>query len=297
MGACARVQRLRICSTLVRSVVALSLPFSPLISAPTVSSVFFLQVVDMSYSWSRYSKPCGSATATTNRNPILRHGRRPQTSQRVLYMVCGRLTNRLVISPTRKSSTRVAQGMIHEMELRVPLLHTATKKAWTASGPCQRMQHYGPSHSRWRRDALQPPEVPQPHCARDTCVHISESGLRCASWNARGLLGSTASSQTSREQKHRYLKRRVDKIDVVCVQETHGKDEFLQALQVLHTQFRMFGIFMLDIVNAGGSEMFIRKHLLPDQAVVTHEVTYQSRDHIIKVQFGESFLVIINCTL
>ena len=140
--------------------------------------------------------------------------------------------------------------------------------------------HPGPGHSRWRRDALQPPEVPQPHCARDTCVHTPESGLRCASWNARGLLGSTASSQTSREQKHRYLKRLTDKNDVVCVQETHGKDEFMQPLQVLQTQFRMFGTFMSDNAHAGGSGMFIRKNLLPDRVAVTHEGTYQGRDHI-----------------
>ena len=165
---------------------------------------------------------------------------------------------------------------------------------WTAGSPCQRMQHYGPSHQRWRRDALQPPEVPQPHYARDTCVHNPESGLRCASWKSRELLGSTASSQTSREQKHRYLKRLIDKNDVVCVQETHGKDGFLQALQVLQTQFRMFGTFMLDNAHAGGSGMFIRKNLLPDRAAVTHEVTYQGRDLAIKVQSGESLLVIIN---
>ena len=40
--------------------------------------------------------------------------------------------------------------------------------------------------------------------------------------------------------------------------------------------------------------MSIRKNLLPDSAVVTHEVTYQGRDHIIKVQSGRSLLVIIN---
>ena len=40
--------------------------------------------------------------------------------------------------------------------------------------------------------------------------------------------------------------------------------------------------------------MFIRKNLLPDRAAVTHEVTYQGRDLAIKVQSGESLLVIIN---
>ena len=73
--------------------------------------------------------------------------------------------------------------------------------------------------------------------------------------NTRGLLGSTASSQVSREQKQEYLKRLTVKNDVICLEETRGKDEFLQALQVLHTQFRMFGTFVTDNVNAGGSAL------------------------------------------
>ena len=56
----------------------------------------------------------------------------------------------------------------------------------------------------------------------------------------------------------------------------------------------MFGTFVPGNVNAGGSAMFIRKNLLPDRAVVTHEVTYQGRDHIIKVQSGGTLLVILN---
>ena len=84
------------------------------------------------------------------------------------------------------------------------------------------------------------------------------------------LLGSTASSQPLRELKHKYLKRLTYKSDIICLQETHGKDELLQALQVLHTQFRMLGTFINDKVNAGGSTIFIRKHILPDHAIVTH---------------------------
>ena len=57
-----------------------------------------------------------------------------------------------------------------------------------------------------------------------------------------------------------------------------GKMHFLHARQVLHTQFRMFGTFILDDVNTVGSAMFIRKNLLPDHAVVTHVVTYHGRD-------------------
>ena len=43
--------------------------------------------------------------------------------------------------------------------------------------------------------------------SRDTCVHIPAGGPRCVSWNTRGLLGSAASAQRSREQKHIYLTR------------------------------------------------------------------------------------------
>ena len=99
----------------------------------------------------------------------------------------------------------------------------------------------------------------QPQYGRDTCSHIHGSGFRC-----RRLLGSTASSQTSGEQKHRDLIRLIDKNDVVCFQETCGKDEFPQALQVLRTQFRMFVTFVPGNVNAGGSSIFIRENLLTE---------------------------------
>ena len=45
---------------------------------------------------------------------------------------------------------------------------------------------------------------------------------------------------------------------------------------------------------SNGSATFIRKSLLPDHAVVTHEITCQGRDHIVKIQSGESVLVVIN---
>ena len=48
--------------------------------------------------------------------------------------------------------------------------------------------------------------------ASDTFMHIPDAGLRVASWNIR-LLGSTASSQISRERKHRYLQRLIEIVD------------------------------------------------------------------------------------
>ena len=79
-----------------------------------------------------------------------------------------------------------------------------------------------------------------------------EAFVRCVSWNTRGLLLSAAFSQVSWEQKHKYFKRLTDQNDVICLQETHGKHEFLRALQVLHTPFRMFGTFVTDNVDACG---------------------------------------------
>ena len=58
--------------------------------------------------------------------------------------------------------------------------------------------------------------------------------------------------------------------------------------------FRMIGNFILDNVNAGGSAVLTRKNLLPEHPVVTHEITYQGRDHMVKVRSGESVLVVIN---
>ena len=73
------------------------------------------------------------------------------------------------------------------------------------------------------------------------------------------LLGSLA---TLRERKHAYLTRLARNNDVICLQETHGKGEFLQAGQVLVLQFRLFGTFTPSNVNAGGSAILICKNLL-----------------------------------
>ena len=55
------------------------------------------------------------------------------------------------------------------------------------------------SAPRWRRGALAPPSADGGHSGVGTCVHIPPAGLRIASWNTRGLLGSTASAQGKKE--------------------------------------------------------------------------------------------------
>ena len=61
-----------------------------------------------------------------------------------------------------------------------------------------------PPHLRWMRDALQPHQLQQGCLERNTCVHIPDGGLRCVTWNSRGLNGSVSSSQISTELKLYY---------------------------------------------------------------------------------------------
>ena len=44
------------------------------------------------------------------------------------------------------------------------------------------------TRSRWRWDALQPPQVQHGTAGRDTCGHFSDGGLRCIPWNTRGVI-------------------------------------------------------------------------------------------------------------
>ena len=130
-------------------------------------------------------------------------------------------------------------------------------------------------HLRWRRDALQPPQIQRGTLDRNTCVRIPDGGLRCVTWNIGGLIGSPTSSQISRERKHNYFSRLIENNNIICLQEVHGKDEFLHALQVLAPRFQLFGTFIPDNANAGGSAICILEDLLPGGAVVTHVVTCQ----------------------
>ena len=77
----------------------------------------------------------------------------------------------------------------------------------------------------------------------------------------------------NREFKLKYFKRLFDANNILCLQEVHGKDEFLQAIQVLAPRFRFFGTFILDNENAGGSAICINKDILPEGAIVSHVIT------------------------
>ena len=74
------------------------------------------------------------------------------------------------------------------------------------------------------------------------------------------------------------------------LQEVHGKNEFLQAIQVWAPRFRLFGTFILGNENAGGGRLF-------EDAVVTHVITCLGRDHVVNIQSGRKNLVVVNVHL
>ena len=71
-------------------------------------------------------------------------------------------------------------------------------------------------------------------------------------------------------------------------------DEFLQAIQVLAPRFRLFGTFLPDNENAGGSAICIQRDLLPDEAIVTHLITCHGRDHLVSIRTQRHNLIIVN---
>ena len=123
---------------------------------------------------------------------------------------------------------------------------------------------------------------------------LPDGGLRCVTWNTRGLIGSVSTSQISKELKLGCFKRLIENNNVICLQEVHGKDEFLQAIQVWAPRFSLYGTFLPGKLNTGGSAMCIHKDLLPDGAVLTHVITCQGGDHIVNVRSGRRNLVVVN---
>ena len=73
------------------------------------------------------------------------------------------------------------------------------------------------SHSGWRRDALQPPQVRHGTAGRDTCGHFTDGGLRSITWNTprrktgssnSNISGSSLTTTTSRVSR-RYTGRMI----------------------------------------------------------------------------------------
>ena len=76
---------------------------------------------------------------------------------------------------------------------------------------------------------------------------LPDGGLRCVTWNTRGLVGSVLSSQRNRELKLNY---------------------FGKLLENNAPRFKSFGTFVPGNENAGGSAICIHEDLVPEDAIV-----------------------------
>ena len=61
---------------------------------------------------------------------------------------------------------------------------------------------------------------------------------------------------------------------------------------MLAPRWRFFGTFISGNENAGGSTF--HEDILPEEAIVTHLITCQGRDHIVNIRSGRHSLVIVN---
>ena len=57
-------------------------------------------------------------------------------------------------------------------------------------------------------------------------------------------LGRFFPRRKNRELKLEYFRKRLDNNNILCLQEVHGKDEFLQAIQVLAPRYEFFWYFI-----------------------------------------------------
>ena len=104
-------------------------------------------------------------------------------------------------------------------------------------------------------------------CDTLSCLLFSALWLRCNQSILVQETQSVFSKQNYREFKLKYLKKLFDNNNILCLHEVHGKDEYLQAIQVLAPRFRFFGTFLLktktreDRLSAFTRTFFLKRRL------------------------------------
>ena len=71
-------------------------------------------------------------------------------------------------------------------------------------------------------------------------VAISLMGVCDVVLGTAGVSLDRFSSQKNRKLKLKFPRKLFDNKNILCLQEVHGKDEYLQAIQVLAPRFRFF---------------------------------------------------------
>ena len=151
------------------------------------------------------------------------------------------------------------------------------------------------TRSRWRKNALQPPpQVLQRIAGWDGCGPFLPEVCGVLLGTPGVSLDQFFLSRRTENSNSNISRSYLTTTTCLCLQEVHGRDEYLQAIQVLAPRFRFFGTFFPGNENAGGSAICTHRDLLLEEAVVTHLITCQGRDHMVNMQSGRQSLVIVN---
>ena len=124
-----------------------------------------------------------------------------------------------------------------------------------SSGEQQRVALPASERSRWRQGALhaQPQILQRSTGWMDVAPSFPEA---CdVLLGTPGALVDLLAPDKGTESSNSIISK--NSWTIICLQEVHGKDEFLQAIQVLAPRFRLFGAFLPDNENAGGSAICI----------------------------------------
>ena len=92
----------------------------------------------------------------------------------------------------------------------------------------------------------------------------------------------------------KYLKRLTDKNDVICLQETHGKDEILTSSSgTTHSISDVWCFCYIECKRWRIGNLHSKK-FLPDRAEAAHGNFCHGLDQLVRIQSGDSKLVVIN---
>ena len=148
------------------------------------------------------------------------------------------------------------------------------------------------TRSRWKQNTIQaPPQVLQRITGCDGCGPFLSGGLRCVT-NTRGLIGSVFPHKRT-ESSNSNISRSSLTPTTFSVSRRYMVRTSISRLFMcwLHD---LFFLYFLESENAGGSAICVHRDILPEEAIVTHVITCQGPDHLVKIQSERHNLVIVN---
>ena len=154
--------------------------------------------------------------------------------------------------------------------------------------------HHGPPHQRWRRNALQPPEVLRDLPIRDMCSHSGwrppmyfqeykiAPRLHCVLTTPHGTEAYLPHATDQEQRQCLSLKKPMGKMNVCKLFRYFS----ISSGYLVHSRRTMY-------MQAGRLFLFIRTSCQTG-AIVTHVTTCQGRDHIVTIRSGDCVLVAVN---